>query len=65
MQGPTSRDGDLMATHWVFALLSLAFAIAATWRALRLRRADPAVRTWAWVALVFGAVSAWLTFRQG
>ena len=54
-----------MATHAVFTLLSLAFAVAAMWRALRLRRADPAVRTWAWLALVFSAVAAWLAWRQG
>ncbi|MGC3987185.1 MAG: hypothetical protein QM777_21935 [Pseudorhodoferax sp.] len=54
-----------MTTHLVFALLAGAFLAAAAARALRLRRADGAVRTWAWLALVFGAVAAWLAMTFG
>lgn len=54
-----------MHTDLVFALLAAAFLVAAALRALRLRRADGAVRTWAWLALVFGAVATWLAMTFG
>ncbi|RCW75755.1 hypothetical protein [Pseudorhodoferax soli] len=54
-----------MHTDLVFALLAVAFLVAAAVRALRLRRADGAVRTWAWLALVFGAVATWLAMTFG
>lgn len=54
-----------MAARWIFALLALAFLAAAGLRALRLRRADSAARTWAWLAAVFGAVAAWLSMTFG
>lgn len=54
-----------MHTDWLFALLALAFGAAAGLRLLRQRRADTAVRTWAWLALVFGAVAGWLAVTFG
>jgi hypothetical protein len=44
----------------LFPLLAVVFLAAALVRALRVKRVDPAVRTWGVLALVFGAVSAWL-----
>jgi hypothetical protein len=49
-----------MDPRWLFPLLAAGFLVAALLRALRVRRFDPAVRTWGLLALVFGAVSAWL-----
>ncbi|QPF75648.1 hypothetical protein G8A07_23850 [Roseateles sp. DAIF2] len=49
-----------MNPRWLFPLLALAFLVAALLRAGRRRRLDPAVRAWGLLALVFGAVSAWL-----
>lgn len=49
-----------MDPHWLFPLLSAGFGIAA---ALRWRRAPGwrgATGTWAWLALLFGAVALWL-----
>ena len=54
-----------MAARWIFAVLALAFLAAALVRALRRGRGDPAARTWAWIALVFGAVAAWLAMTFG
>jgi hypothetical protein len=48
-----------MNAVWWFPLLALAFGLAAAWRAVRSRRFDPAARTWALLAVVFGAVSLW------
>ncbi|MBP6337919.1 MAG: hypothetical protein KA375_10000 [Vitreoscilla sp.] len=45
---------------WLFPLLSLGFGLAAAWRALRGGRMQGAARTWALLALIFGAVSVWL-----
>lgn len=45
---------------WLFPLLSLGFALAAVLRVLRSGRLQGAARTWAVMALIFGAVSAWL-----
>ena len=45
---------------WLFQLLSLGFALAAVLRVLRSGRLQGAARTWAVMALIFGAVSAWL-----
>lgn len=49
-----------MAPHWLFPLLAAFFLSAAVVRGLRVRRADPAVRTWALLAIVFAAIAAWL-----
>lgn len=49
-----------MDPHWLFPLLALGFLVAALVRLARVKRLDPAVRTWGLLALVFGAVSAWL-----
>jgi hypothetical protein len=49
-----------MDPRWLFPLLAALFLAAALWRGGRLRRVDPAVRTWGLLALLFAAVSAWL-----
>jgi hypothetical protein len=45
---------------WLFPLLALGFGLAALWRWSRTRRWAGATRTWALVALIFGAVALWL-----
>lgn len=50
-----------MAARYILALLAVAFLLAALWRWSR----DgfefvPASRTWLMIAVLFGAVSAWL-----
>jgi hypothetical protein len=50
-----------MATHYILPLLAAVFLLAALWRFFRDGfKLGPASRTWFLVALVFGAVSAWL-----
>jgi uncharacterized membrane protein HdeD (DUF308 family) len=51
-----------MSPRWLFPLLALAFVGAAVLRFIRLRRLDPAARTWALLSAIFGAVAAWMTF---
>jgi hypothetical protein len=46
--------------RWLFPLLAAVFAVSTLVRMLRSRRLDPAARTWALLAVAFGAVSAWL-----
>jgi hypothetical protein len=54
-----------MDPRWLFPVLAVAFAVAATLRGVRSRRLDPAARTWATLAVLFGLVSAWLHWQQG
>lgn len=49
-----------MDPRWLFPLLSAVFAVAAGMRWLRVRRVDPAARTWGTLAVLFGLASAWL-----
>jgi hypothetical protein len=49
-----------MSPQWLFPLLAAGFGLAAALRCVRQRRLDAASRTWALLALVFAAVSAWL-----
>jgi hypothetical protein len=53
-----------MDPRWLFPLLALGFALAATLRFLRERRLGPATRTWSLMALIFALVSAWLRWHQ-
>ncbi|WP_213958110.1 hypothetical protein [Variovorax sp. dw_954] len=50
-----------MATHYILPLLGAVFLLAALWRFSREGfKLGPASRTWFLIALIFGAVSAWL-----
>lgn len=49
-----------MDPAWLFPLLSLGFGLAAVWRLRRAGQLQGAASTWALLALIFGAVSAWL-----
>jgi hypothetical protein len=46
----------------LFPVLAAVFALLALQAGLRRGRWRGAPLTWAWIALVFGAVSAWLHF---
>jgi hypothetical protein len=51
-----------MATKLIFGILAGAFAVLAAVRWVRVgRRRDPAVATWAIIALIFGAVAVVLS----
>lgn len=50
---------------WLFPLLAIMFALAATWRAWRHGGLEPASKTWLLLALVFSAVSIWLRVKPG
>ena len=50
-----------MAAKYILALLAAAFLLAALWRLSRDGfKLGPASRTWLMIAVLFGAVSAWL-----
>ncbi|MEJ8824788.1 hypothetical protein WKW80_22560 [Variovorax humicola] len=50
-----------MAAQFILAVLAAVFLLAALWRFSREGfKLGPASRTWFLVALIFGAVSAWL-----
>jgi hypothetical protein len=58
---PRSTSSEvLIDPRWLFPLLAAVFAVSTLVRVLRARRLDPAARTWALLAVAFGAVSAWL-----
>ncbi len=50
-----------MATKYILSLLAVAFLVLALWRLSRdAFKLGPASRTWLLIAVLFGAVSAWL-----
>jgi hypothetical protein len=49
-----------MDPRWLFPLLALGFLAAALWRYARTRQWRGAAFTWLLMALIFGAVAAWL-----
>ena len=49
-----------MAAKYILALGAVIFLAAAGNRMIRTRRVQGATRTWLVMALIFGAVSAWL-----
>ncbi|CAN5718623.1 hypothetical protein BH11PSE13_BH11PSE13_11410 [soil metagenome] len=55
-----------MAAKYILSFLAAAFLVAALWRISRDGfKLGPASRTWFLIALVFGAVSAWLWWSGG
>jgi hypothetical protein len=52
-----------VATKYILSALAAIFLIAAATRMIRIRGgADPAVRTWLTIAVIFAVVSGWLWF---
>ena len=55
-----------MAAKYILSVLASAFLVAALWRIFREGfKLGPASRTWLLIALIFGAVSAWLWSSGG
>lgn len=53
-----------MQASYILAVLAVAFLISAAVRWARsAKRIDPATRTWLLIALIFGAVAAWLQWH--
>lgn len=52
-----------MSARYVLAVLAVAFLVAGIWRAAHVGVAHPQPRTWLLLAVIFGAVSAWLFAR--
>ena len=48
----------------LFPILAAVFIVAAVWRRARSGSWRGAPLTWLWMALVFGAVAAWLNFGE-
>lgn len=54
-----------MAPQQTFLILAAVFAILACTRLIRHRGMSPAAKTWLLLAVIFGAVGAWLNFIAG
>lgn len=53
-----------MATKYILAGLAAVFLVTSLVRVRRGGRAQPQVRVWLLIALIFGVVSAWLFYRE-
>lgn len=55
-----------MAAKYILPVLAIVFLLAALWRLSREGlKLGPSSRTWLLIALLFGAVSAWLWWNGG